>query len=74
MTTPLKNDRKKPVEAIFVAVSWRRAPSSREMKLPDPWPKKNPTACTKNIIENTTPTAAVAWVLICPTKKVSARL
>ena len=39
-----------------------RRPSSREMKLPLPWPKKKPTAWITAIMENTTPTAPVAAV------------
>ena len=45
------------------------------MKLPLPWPKKNPMAWIMAIRENTTPKAPVAALLFSiPTKKVSARL
>ena len=45
------------------------------MKLPEPWPKKKPTAWITAIRENTTPTAPVALLLrSIPTKKVSAML
>ena len=65
---------KKPVAAIFSALSTSRAPSRREMKLPEPCPKKNPVAWMMDISENTMPTAAVDCVLIFPTKYVSAML
>ena len=66
---------KKPVAAMLEAVSVFCLPSSREMKLPLPWPKKKPTAWITAIMENTTPTAPVAALLrSIPTKKVSAML
>ena len=74
MTTPVRNDQQKPVAAMRAAVSCRRAPSSREIKLPEPCPKKKPNDWMTNIMLNTMPTAAVDCVLIWPTKKVSAML
>ena len=66
---------KKPVAAMLEASSKFCRPSSREMKLPLPWPKKKPTAWMMAIRENTTPTAPVALLLFSiPTKKVSAIL
>ena len=62
------------IAAIREASSTSSAPSLREISLPDPCPKKNPHACKTAINENTTPTAAVACVLMRPTKKVSAIL
>ena len=61
--------------AISSAWSRRWPPSSREMKLPEPWPKKKPTAWMMAMREKATPMAPVALLLcILPTKKVSARL
>ena len=56
------------------ASSVSRAPSLRDTKLPEPCPSMKPIACTTAITANDTPTAAVAWVLILLTKKVSPRL
>ena len=57
------------------AASWFCRPSSREMKFPLPWAKKEPTAWNSAIREKATPTAAVALLLpSIPTKKVSAML
>ena len=42
--------------------------------MPEPWPQKKPKAWIIAISGKTTPTAAVALVLILPTKKVSAIL
>ena len=72
--TPAKNAKKKPVDAISRAAERSLRPRARETKLPEPCPKKNPTACKIAITGNTTPTAAVALVLSCPTKYVSAML
>ncbi len=45
MTSPKDIADRKPVEAMRVARSWSRAPSEREILLPDPWPNMNPIAC-----------------------------
>ena len=75
MRSPVNRAEKKPVAAMLEAESVLRRPSSREMKLPLPWPKKKPTAWITAIMENTTPTAPVAALLrSIPTKKVSAML
>ena len=75
MRRPVARAAKKPVAAMLEAVSVFCLPSSREMKLPLPWPKKKPTAWIMAIMENTTPTAPVALGLFSiPTKKVSAIL
>ena len=75
MARPVNRAVKKPVAAILEASSIWCFPSSREMKLPLPWPKKKPTAWITAIMENTTPTAPVAALLrSIPTKKVSAML
>ena len=75
MRSPVNRAEKKPVAAMLEAESVLRRPSSREMKLPLPWPKKKPTAWIMVIMENTTPTAPVAALLFSiPTKKVSAIL
>ena len=72
---PAARAEKKPVAAMLEASSRLCLPSSREMKLPLPWPKKKPTAWMMAIMEKTTPTAPVAALLsIMPTKKVSAML
>ena len=74
MAAPMENDRTKPLAAMVRASSISLFPSFIEIKLPDPCPQKNPKACMMAISGKTTPTAAVAWVDICPTKKASARL
>jgi hypothetical protein len=56
-------ERKKPEAAIAPPPQSGGAPSIREMVLPEPWPKKKPTAWIMAIRENTTPTAPVALLL-----------
>ena len=64
-----------PVAAILEALSVCCRPSSMEMKLPLPWPKKKPVAWKIAIREKATPTAPVALLeWSCPTKKVSTML
>ena len=58
----------KPVAAISLASLSFFAPRLLAIKFPDPCPQKKPTACIMAITANTTPTAAVACVLIFPTK------
>ena len=63
-----------PVEAISDASLFFFAPNILDKQFPDPCPHRNPNACITAITGNTSPTAAVACVLIFPTKKVSAML
>ena len=75
IAVPAARAEKKPVAAMLLASSKFCFPSSREMKLPLPWPKKKPTAWMMAMREKTTPTAPVALLLFSmPTKKVSAML
>ena len=57
ISVPAARAAKKPVAAMLLASSKFCFPSSREMKLPLPWPKKKPTAWMMAMRENTTPTA-----------------
>ena len=56
------------------ALPRRWLPSSREMWLPEPWPKKKPIAWITAMSDTAEPTAATAEVSSRPTKNVSAML
>lgn len=68
MPKPASSAYTNPVAAIVSALSCRLAPNSRDIKLPLPCPKNEPTAWMIHINEKTIPTAAVDCVLSCPTK------
>ena len=74
ISAPTPSAVKSAVEAIMLASSFLFWPSLMETRLPEPIPSVKPQACIIDIIGKTIPTAALACVLICETKKVSAIL
>ena len=72
--TPKAKLSTKEVLAMVWASCSRRAPSMLDTSMDAPVPTQKPSASSTMLMENTTPTAAVAEVPIWPTKKVSARL
>lgn len=67
ITHPAAIAENSPTAAILEAPPMSLRPRARDIKLPEPWPKKKATAWIRAMYENTIPRAAVDCVSILPT-------